>query len=54
MVVEDDPDLQFLLKENLLKAGYDAKVANNGLEALDVIENLDVPPSLISTGPKYA
>ena len=46
MVVEDDPDLQFLLKENLLKAGYDAKVANNGMEA-DVIQNLDDPPSLI-------
>ena len=47
MIVEDDPDLQFLLKENLLKAGYDAKVANNGMEALDVLQALEAPPSLI-------
>ena len=40
MIVEDDPDLQFLLK-NLLKAGYDAKVANNGVEALDVLQALE-------------
>ena len=47
MVIEDDPDLQYLLQENLLKAGYDAKTANNGAEALDVLQNLDEPPSLI-------
>ena len=47
MVIEDDPDLQYLLQENLMKAGYDAKTANNGAEALDVLQNLDEPPSLI-------
>ena len=47
MVIEDDPDLQYLLQENLMKAGYDPKTANNGAEALDVLKNLDEPPSLI-------
>ena len=47
MVIEDDPDLQYLLQENLMKAGYDAKTANNGAEALDILQNLDEQPSLI-------
>ena len=47
LVVEDDPDLQYLLQENLSKAGYEAKVANDGLEALEVLRNLVQPPSLI-------
>ena len=47
LVVEDDPDLQYLLQENLMKAGYEAKVANNGIEALEVLTHLDEPPSLI-------
>ena len=47
LVVEDDPDLQYLMQENLIKAGYEAKVANDGLEALEVLRNLVQPPSLI-------
>ena len=47
LVVEDDPDLQYLLQENLMKAGYESKVANNGIEALEVLTHLDEPPSLI-------
>ena len=47
LVVEDDPDLQYLLQENLIKAGYEATVANDGLEALEVMRSLDQPLALI-------
>ena len=39
--------MQYLLQENLIKAGYEAKVANDGLEALEVLRNFVQPPSLI-------
>jgi CheY-like chemotaxis protein len=45
LIVEDDTDLQLLLK-NILRREYDVLMADNGLEALKVLEN-DPKPDLI-------
>jgi DNA-binding response OmpR family regulator len=39
IVVEDDHDLQFLYKLKLEREGFEVRVANNGLEGLEIIES---------------
>lgn len=46
MVIEDEPDIRFTLKEFLEFEGYNVLVAGNGLEAMGLLENMS-PPNLI-------
>jgi CheY-like chemotaxis protein len=39
LVVDDEPDMRFLLRLTLERAGYAVKEAGTGEEALDMIEN---------------
>ncbi|GBE18141.1 MAG TPA: response regulator transcription factor [Euryarchaeota archaeon] len=45
MVVDDEPDITFIVKETLTREGYDVIVANNGKEALEKIKSED--PDLV-------
>jgi two-component system alkaline phosphatase synthesis response regulator PhoP len=36
LVVDDDPDILELLQYNLLKEGYDVRIANSGKKAIDI------------------
>jgi len=47
LVVEDSPALSEIVKDELLDAGYDVFVANDGFEALRDLEKLE--PDLIIT-----
>ncbi len=39
LLVEDDPNLSFIIKDNLLNHGYDVLHKEDGLEALEEVEN---------------
>lgn len=43
LVVEDDPDIQFAIKEALELEGYQAWTANHGKEALEVLSKIQTP-----------
>jgi len=45
MVVDDEPDITFIVKETLTREGYDVIVANNGKDALEKIKSED--PDLV-------
>jgi CheY-like chemotaxis protein len=51
LVVEDDPDTQEVMHRTLEKSGWDVKVANNGREAIQILEesaeSADNLPNLI-------
>ena len=47
LVVEDDVDLQDLLRFTFEGAGYDVDTANDGAEALEFLEEEREPPELI-------
>jgi DNA-binding response OmpR family regulator len=47
MIVEDDSDLQILLK-NILHKEYEVTIADNGLEALKVLESQTLPDLIIA------
>lgn len=48
LLVEDDANLQFLIREELLDDGYDVSVASNGKEALTfLLESDEMEPDLI-------
>ena len=48
LLVEDDANLQFLIKEELLDDGYEVSVASNGKEALAfLLEGDETEPDLI-------
>ena len=38
LIVEDDPDIQELIKYHLVREGYETLLANNGKDALDVVQ----------------
>jgi len=37
LVIEDDPDLRFIVKETLKKTGYEIQAAESGLEGLEAL-----------------
>ncbi len=43
LIVEDDDDIRFSLKEMLEIEGYQVDIARNGREGLDVLSQLDFP-----------
>ncbi len=45
MVVDDEPDITFIVKETLTREGYDVIVANSGKDALEKIREVD--PDLV-------
>ena len=45
LVVDDEPDITFIVKETLMREGYEVIVANNGKEALEKIKSED--PDLV-------
>lgn len=47
LVVEDDHDLRSLYREILEDAGYDVRAATDGLEALDVLEQVGAPAVVV-------
>ena len=47
MVVDDDPDLLFLITEELADAGYRIQEATNGREALDAMDS-QAPDAIVS------
>ena len=47
LVVDDDAALRNILVEVLEEEGYRARAACNGMEALEVLRTLPVPPTLI-------
>ncbi len=49
LLVEDNPDVRTLLRNVLLKRGYSVLEAENGREALDVIDNYPRPVDLLVT-----
>lgn len=46
LVVEDDDDTREVLSEILSSAGYRARVARSGAEAISILDSLDAPPQL--------
>jgi CheY-like chemotaxis protein len=47
LVVEDDPDLRLMMAQLLLSEGFDATVAANGREALEVLEHGPAPQVIL-------
>ena len=47
VIVEDDPDIQELIKYNLEKSGFQTLAISDGLEALTTILTLETQPKLI-------
>jgi CheY-like chemotaxis protein len=47
LIVEDDADLQILLR-NILKREYDVLIADNGLEALKLLEQQTHPDLIVA------
>ena len=43
LVAEDDDQISYLLNFMLTREGYKVKVANDGQEAMDAIENMKMP-----------
>lgn len=48
MIVDDDPDIRFVIGRKLKKGGYDFIEASNGIEALEKLK--DNRPDLILLG----
>jgi CheY-like chemotaxis protein len=47
LVVEDDPDIQMILKERLATSGYDVQLASNGAEAIGILESGERPCAVL-------
>jgi CheY-like chemotaxis protein len=47
LLVEDDPDVRDAVAETLQENGYEVIAAENGAEALELLEAAESPPSLI-------
>ncbi|HYX36118.1 MAG TPA: response regulator [Oligoflexus sp.] len=47
LVVDDAEDIRMLVRRLLVKKGYDVICVNNGREALDALESVEVLPDLI-------
>lgn len=47
LVIEDDPDIQFIMDATLDLEGYQAKAALNGAEALDLISREGMPDLIL-------
>ena len=45
--VEDDPQILYILQHLLEKNGYKVHTASNGLEAIELLSNLEIVPDLI-------
>lgn len=39
LVIEDDPDIRFILRQTLEKIGYEVQAAENGLEGLHAVRS---------------
>jgi len=47
LVVEDDQDIAFAVREYLLSQGYDVSIAENGKVALDMVANLQIDLAIV-------
>ncbi len=47
MIVEDSMDIQLILKHLFMSEGHEVECANNGQEALSLLNSLDVLPNFI-------
>jgi CheY-like chemotaxis protein len=47
LVVDDDLDIREILAETLGERGFDVVAAANGLEALELVQSMPAPPSVI-------
>jgi CheY-like chemotaxis protein len=47
LIVDDDLDIREVLSETLEDRGFEVVTAANGLEAIELVESMPVPPSTI-------
>ncbi len=46
LLVDDEPDLTIVLKQNLLMEGYDVEIAYNGVEAIEKVK-AKIPDAIV-------
>lgn len=47
LIVEDDPHVQLALKHVFEKAGYDVSIANNGADAIEMLDPTEPPRAIL-------